>query len=136
MVALGPTSAAKANRRVMRMSQDAAIRTVAGNYESKLKVMEKERENKLRASRLEALISPRQQELSEMIDYSKPNTITSQSFILSPKEQLTSRIHRNSVQRSTLLAATCPPVVPENNPKQQLLDKMATYQNKLDARLS
>ena len=99
--------------------------------------MEKEqRDNNLRSSHLGVLISPRQPELNTMIDLSKPNTITSQSFILSPKEQLTSRIHRNSVQRSTLLAAACPPVVPENNPKQQLLDKMASYQNKLDARLS
>ena len=52
-----------------------------------------------------------------------PSTIISQTYRVMPKE----RVHRNSIQRSILMATMQPPKVPVNNPKQELLDRMASY---------
>ena len=71
---------------------------------------------------------------------SKPQgEIISQMFTLQNRTMQTStsnRVHRNSIHRSSLLAPAHPPILPVQNPKQEMLDMMASYQNKLDNRLS
>lgn len=64
------------------------------------------------------------------------NEIVSQMFSFEEDHLSRQRIHRNSIQRSSLISADKPPKFPTYNPRPEHLSQMKLFQNRLDNRLA